>query len=106
MTNKQLVLQTDFGLADGAVSTMYGVAKTVAPALHVADLTHEITTFGKLPIVSTKRSIIGQLERPLFPSLILASEANVKASVRSLKRVTMLLHQTTVPLRISPNFLV
>lgn len=33
MTNKQLVLQTDFGLADGAVSTMYGVAKTVAPAL-------------------------------------------------------------------------
>ena len=31
MTNKQLVLQTDFGLADGAVSTMYGVAKTVAP---------------------------------------------------------------------------
>ena len=46
MTNKQLVLQTDFGLADGAVSTMYGVAKTVAPALHVADLTHEITPYN------------------------------------------------------------
>lgn len=46
MTNKQLVLQTEFGLADGAVSTMYGVAKTVAPALHVADLTHEITPYN------------------------------------------------------------
>ena len=32
MTNKQLVLQTDFGLGDGAVSAMYGVAKTIAPA--------------------------------------------------------------------------
>lgn len=46
MTNKQLVLQTDFGLGDGAVSAMYGVAKTIAPALHVADLTHEITPYN------------------------------------------------------------
>ena len=46
MTNKQLVLQTDFGLGNGAVSVMYGVAKTIAPALHVADLTHEITPYN------------------------------------------------------------
>ncbi len=108
MTNKQLILQTDFGLADGAVSTMYGVAKTVAPALHVADLTHEITpyniweasyrlyqTLNYWPVGTTFVSVVD-------PGV----EANVKASVRSLKRVTMLLHQTTVPLRISPNFLV
>ncbi|CAK8053999.1 SAM hydrolase/SAM-dependent halogenase family protein [Eupransor demetentiae] len=41
-----LVLQTDFGLKDGAVSTMYGVANQVDPAVRVFDLTHGITPFN------------------------------------------------------------
>lgn len=42
---KPLVFQTDFGIADGAVSAMYGVAYGVAPDLTICDLTHEITPF-------------------------------------------------------------
>jgi S-adenosylmethionine hydrolase len=40
-----LVLMTDFGTADGAVSAMRGVAFGVDPALRVADLTHEIPDY-------------------------------------------------------------
>ena len=43
---KPLVFQTDFGLVDGAVSAMYGVAYTVAPDLRIHDLTHDITPFN------------------------------------------------------------
>lgn len=45
MMNSFLVLQTDFGLGDGAVAAMYGVAYTVDPALTIANLTHEIPTY-------------------------------------------------------------
>lgn len=41
-----LVLQTDFGLVDGAVSTMYGVAYCVNPDLKIHDLTHDITPYN------------------------------------------------------------
>ena len=41
-----LVFQTDFGLVDGAVSAMYGVAYTVDPALKMHDLTHDITPYS------------------------------------------------------------
>lgn len=44
--NKHLVLQTDFGLVDGAVSAMYGVALSVHPDLKVFDLTHEIAPYN------------------------------------------------------------
>jgi len=40
-----LVLMTDFGLKDGAVSAMRGVAFGVDPALNVSDLTHEIPEY-------------------------------------------------------------
>ena len=43
---KPLVFQTDFGLVDGAVSAMYGVAYTVNPDLRIHDLTHDITPFN------------------------------------------------------------
>ena len=43
---KPLVFQTDFGLVDGAVSAMYGVAYTVMPDLRIHDLTHDITPFN------------------------------------------------------------
>ncbi len=40
-----LVLQSDFGYADGAVSAMYGVAETVCNELRVFDLTHDIPQY-------------------------------------------------------------
>ena len=41
-----LVFQTDFGLVDGAVSAMYGVAYSVNPELKMHDLTHDITPYS------------------------------------------------------------
>lgn len=41
-----LIFQSDFGVQDGAVSAMYGVAYTVEPALRVYDLTHEIEPYN------------------------------------------------------------
>lgn len=41
-----LVFQSDFGLVDGAVSAMYGVAYTVEPRLSIHDLTHDITPYN------------------------------------------------------------
>lgn len=44
--NKIVVYQTDFGLKDGAVSEMKGVAMEVSPDLKLFDLTHEIPAFN------------------------------------------------------------
>src|SRR6476659_7135406 len=44
--NKIVVLQTDFGLKDGAVSEMKGVAMGVSPDLKLFDLTHEIPAYN------------------------------------------------------------
>lgn len=41
-----LVFQTDFGIQDGAVSAMYGVAYTVKNDLRVFDLTHDIEPYN------------------------------------------------------------
>lgn len=41
-----VVFQTDFGLVDGAVSAMYGVAYSVNPELKMHDLTHDITPYS------------------------------------------------------------
>jgi len=43
---KHLVLQTDFGTCDGAVSAMYGVALSVDSNLGIFDLTHEIPQYN------------------------------------------------------------
>ncbi len=40
-----LVLQSDFGLSDGAVSAMYGVAYTVSDDIRVENLTHDIPPY-------------------------------------------------------------
>lgn len=40
-----LVLQTDFGLGDGAVSAMHGVAHMVSREIVVKDLTHDIPPY-------------------------------------------------------------
>ena len=42
---KPLVFQTDFGIEDGAVSAMYGVAYGVDGGLNISDLTHGITPY-------------------------------------------------------------
>ncbi|MBB6454937.1 hypothetical protein HNQ94_003426 [Salirhabdus euzebyi] len=41
-----LVLQSDFGLSDGAVSAMYGVAHSVDPTIPIFDLTHDIPPYN------------------------------------------------------------
>lgn len=45
-TPKPIVMQTDFGLKDGAVSAMKGVAYGVDPQLPMFDLTHEIPAYN------------------------------------------------------------
>ncbi|MBU3805630.1 MAG: S-adenosyl-l-methionine hydroxide adenosyltransferase family protein [Candidatus Fournierella pullistercoris] len=42
---KPLILQSDFGRADGAVSAMYGVAVGVSDTLRIFDLTHDIPQY-------------------------------------------------------------
>jgi S-adenosylmethionine hydrolase len=44
--NQALVFQSDFGLKDGAVAAMKGVAFSVSPELRIFDVTHEITAFN------------------------------------------------------------
>src|SRR5690349_18725586 len=44
--SKALVFQTDFGLKDGAVSAMKGVAYGVSPEIDMFDLTHEIPAYN------------------------------------------------------------
>lgn len=44
--NNLFVLQSDFGISDGAVSAMYGVALSVSPSLRVFDLTHDIPQYN------------------------------------------------------------
>lgn len=44
--HQALVFQSDFGLKDGAVAAMKGVAFSVSPELRIFDITHEITAFN------------------------------------------------------------
>lgn len=44
--NGIVVFQSDFGLKDGAVSAMKGVALGVSPSLKLEDLTHEIPAYN------------------------------------------------------------
>ena len=46
MHNNLLVLQSDFGLVDGAVSAMIGVALEESPTLKIHHLTHDISKFS------------------------------------------------------------
>ena len=41
-----VVLQTDFGVKDGAVAEMKGVALSVEPTLQIFDITHEIPSYN------------------------------------------------------------
>jgi S-adenosylmethionine hydrolase len=43
--SRALVFQSDFGLKDGAVSAMKGVAYSVSPDLDIFDVTHEIQAY-------------------------------------------------------------
>ena len=46
MSNHLLVLQSDFGLVDGAVAAMVGVALQEEPTLKIHNLTHDITPYN------------------------------------------------------------
>ena len=41
-----LIFQSDFGIGDGAVSAMYGVAYSVDPTINIYDLTHDIPQYN------------------------------------------------------------
>jgi len=45
-TKNVVVFQSDFGLVDGAVSAMFGVAEAVSPDIKLYNLTHEIPQFN------------------------------------------------------------
>ncbi|MED2942395.1 S-adenosyl-l-methionine hydroxide adenosyltransferase family protein [Bacillus swezeyi] len=45
MSQHALVLQSDFGIDDGAVNAMYGVAYSVDSSIRIFDLTHNIPVF-------------------------------------------------------------
>ncbi len=62
--NNLLVLQSDFGLVDGAVSAMIELALRRSPTLKIHHLTHDITLTTSLgAIVSFRQLITGQQER-------------------------------------------
>lgn len=44
--SEALVLQSDFGISDGAVSAMYGVAYSVDRSIRIFDLTHDIPPYN------------------------------------------------------------
>ena len=44
--NKLLIYQSDFGLVDGAISAMEGVALKVDLDLKIRHLTHDITPYN------------------------------------------------------------
>lgn len=46
MTKGLLVFQSDFGVSDGAVSAMYGVANGVDSTIKIYDITHQIPQFN------------------------------------------------------------
>jgi S-adenosylmethionine hydrolase len=52
-----LLVQTDFGSADGAVASLKGVAYTVSPALRVVDLTQEIPPYDILTAAYRLRQV-------------------------------------------------
>jgi S-adenosylmethionine hydrolase len=52
-----LLLQSDYGLQDGAVAALKGVAFTVSPTLRVVDITHLITPFNVLEAAYRLRQV-------------------------------------------------
>ncbi len=52
-----LLLQSDYGLQDGAVATLKGVAYTVSPTLRVVDITHLITPYNVLEAAYRLRQV-------------------------------------------------
>ena len=87
-----LVFQSDFGLVDGAVAAMYGVALDVDKDLKIFNLTHDITPYNiweaSYRLISPLN--IGRRERFLFPLLTRALVLPEKALLRKLPRDSLL----------------
>lgn len=54
-----LVFQSDFGLKDGAVAAMKGVAVSVSPQLRIYDVTHEIEAYNILEAAYRLNQVAG-----------------------------------------------
>lgn len=96
--NKTLVFQSDFGLVDGAVSAMEGVALQVDPELKLYHLTHDITPYnifeGSYRLFQT---VNYWPEGTVFVSVVDPGVGtNRKSLLRKQRQVTISLHQITV----------
>ena len=107
MNNNLLVLQSDFGLVDGAVSAMIGVALEESPTLKIHHLTHDITPYNIFEgaIASFKRWITGLRERLLYRWLTQVLARNVRVWLPRLQKINTLSHQTMGRFLLSRNTL-
>ena len=89
---KVIVFQSDFGLKDGAVSAMKGVAIEVDPDLKLFDLTHEIPSYNiwEAAYRLTRPQYFGRRVPSLFPSSIRVSEQNGSRLFSKLNRAISL----------------
>ncbi len=62
-----LVFQTDFTYKEGAVSSMYGVVKTVDRELEIMDGTHELPQYDTWSAGYTRVCSSGRRGRSMFP---------------------------------------
>ncbi len=80
-----LVLQSDFGKADGAVCAMYGVAECVDSSLRIYDLTHEIEQYniweGSYRLIQT---IAYWPEKTVFVSVVDPGVGSTRRSIAAL----------------------
>ena len=91
-----LVFQTDFGLKDGAVSAMKGVAFGVSPTLKQFDLTHEIPAYNvweaafrlkqTTPTAGAKRASAPAGSRTVWPSVRLPCPCSCRSRMGSASR--------------------
>jgi len=97
MSQHALVLQSDFGLDDGAVNAMYGVAYSVDRSLRIFDLTHNIPVFHIwwLPIGCCSPFLIGLQALSSCRSSIQGSARNAAASQSEPLPINISSHRTT-----------
>ena len=79
-----LVFQTDFTYKEGAVSSMYGVVKTVDRELEIMDGTHELPQYDTWSASYRLYQSLqfSQRERSTYPWLIRESEQAVEHAWR------------------------
>src|SRR5262245_44682494 len=90
-----VVVQTDFGLKDGAVAAMRGVAAGVNSRVNVVDLTHEIPAYNIWEAAYRLNQVIAFWpERTVFVSVV---DPGVGTSRRSIVAKTKKGHYIVTP---------